>query len=91
MKDQSASYQEFEFIIYKKSDKLAKSGFASKLNQIWNEIVKLMSTRNEITIDSLKDKSGNMYWRIQDSISGRRVFFGTEQEVRAWLDRRYYQ
>jgi GTP-binding protein EngB required for normal cell division len=91
MKDQSTSYQELELIIHKKSDKLAKSGFASKLNQIWNRIVKSMTTRNAITIDSLKGKSGNIYWTTQDSISGRRMFFGTEQEVRAWLDQRYYQ
>ncbi|MBD3886798.1 hypothetical protein IFO70_34740 [Phormidium tenue FACHB-886] len=50
-----------------------------------------MTATNEITIDSLKDKSDNTYWAIHDPILGRRVFFDSETEARAWLDRRYYQ
>lgn len=80
MKDQSASYQEFEFMIHKQSCKLAQSESASRLNQIWNRIVKSMTATNEITIDSLKDKSDNTYWAIHDPILGRRVFFDSETE-----------
>lgn len=91
MKDQAVSHQEFEFMIHKKSVKLAKSGFAPKLKQIWNRIVKSMTATNEPTIASGRGKSGNTYWVIHDPLLGCRVFFNSETEVRVWLDKRYYQ
>ena len=30
------------------------------------------------------------YWQVYDPVSGLHTSFGSETEVKAWLDRRYY-
>ena len=91
MKEQLINYHELELMIHKKSDKQTESRFASILNRIWNGIVRSIATPNEPIIHSRKDKSGNSYWAVHDPLLGHRVFFNSETEVRAWLDRRYYK
>ena len=33
---------------------------------------------------------GDCYWQVYDPVSGLHTSFGSETEVKAWLDRRYY-
>jgi hypothetical protein len=91
MKGQFVDYQELEFAIYSESSEQRKSGFVSKIARIWSQIVESIIAANELKIYSLISRSGSSYWAIQDPLSGRRVFFDSEAEVRAWLDRHYYE
>jgi hypothetical protein len=51
----------------------------------------LAKSRVEPHIVQKCDRSGNTYWRVYDPISGSHCSLNSEQEVRSWLDTRYYQ
>jgi hypothetical protein len=50
----------------------------------------LSRNRVEPQIVQKCDRSGNVYWQIYDPISGFHCSLNSEQEVREWLDTRYY-
>lgn len=50
----------------------------------------LAKSRVEPKIKQQCDRLGNISWRVYDPISGFHCAFNSEQEVRAWLDTRYY-
>ncbi len=47
-------------------------------------------TYSEPQIWERKDRYGNIYYRIYDPKSDRHFYFNSEDEVRWWLDKRYY-
>lgn len=44
----------------------------------------------EPKISERKDRYGNTYFRIYDPINDRFIYLNSEEEVRYWLDKRYY-
>jgi hypothetical protein len=90
VKSKYVDYQKLEFAIHSVSEQKT-STLVSKLSRIWHRFIESIITVNEFKIYSPRSKSGCPYWAIHDPISGRRVFFDSETEVRAWLDRRYYE
>jgi hypothetical protein len=90
MKGKYADYHELEFAVHSEPNEQKPSTLASKIGRILHRLVESIIAVNEFKIYSLKNKSGRAYWTIQDPIAGRKVFFDSEQEVRAWLDKRYY-
>jgi hypothetical protein len=50
----------------------------------------LSRNRVEPRVKQKCDRSGNTYWRVYEPVSGFHCSFNSEQEVRAWLDTRYY-
>lgn len=50
----------------------------------------LNANRIEPHVKSKCDCRGNCYWQVYDPVSGYNGSFGSEKEVRAWLDCRYY-
>jgi hypothetical protein len=50
----------------------------------------LAKSRVEPRIKQKCDRFGNIYWRVYDPISDSHCSFHSEQEVRSWLDTRYY-
>ena len=50
----------------------------------------LSQNRVEPHIIQKGDRFGNIYWRVYDPISNSHCSFNSEQEVRSWLDTRYY-
>jgi hypothetical protein len=91
MKGKSPDYHELEFAVQSKLGEQKTATLVAKLDRIWRGLIESIIAVNELKIYSLKSRSGSAYWALHDQISGRRVFFASEQEVRAWLDRRYYQ
>jgi hypothetical protein len=75
----------------------------SKLAFIWNwldaaenlvgkvgsGVLAFLLDNSEIKIVEKTDKNGNAIWEVDDRGKGRSLFY-SEEEVRAWLDRRYY-
>lgn len=49
------------------------------------------SKANEPKISSRKNNYGNVYFRVYDPQTKRNSNFSSEQEVRMWLDNRYYK
>jgi len=50
----------------------------------------LAKSRVEPEIKQKCDRFGNTYWRVYEPISGFQCSFNSEQEVRSWLETRYY-
>lgn len=45
----------------------------------------------EPRINLKRDRRGEAVWEVFDPVSGASATFTCEREVRAWLERRYYQ
>lgn len=61
----------------------------STLSLIWDMVLSLLS--NESRIWQRRDRFGKLYWRIYDPSSDRSITFTSEQEIRKWLDQRFYK
>ncbi|MGF1589024.1 MAG: hypothetical protein ACFCU7_07240 [Pleurocapsa sp.] len=63
-------------------------------NNILNTLKKigryLIVNRTEPRVRQKGDRSGNSYWQIYDPVTGSNCSLSSEQEVRTWLDTRYY-
>ncbi|MBF2075291.1 MAG: hypothetical protein IGS50_16235 [Synechococcales cyanobacterium C42_A2020_086] len=66
------------------------SEFHSFWNRLWNGLNRLLTMNSEPKIDRKQDRQGNTYFRVYDPITGMTATFGSEPEVRLWLDQRYY-
>jgi hypothetical protein len=58
--------------------------------QLLQSVVCLLTHRQEPKIYRKSDRSGRLYYEIFDPVTGLHTALGTEQEVRTWLERRYY-
>ena len=67
-----------------------RSSFLSAMKQLWQLFVTAADT-DEIVIWQTSDNNGNTWWHGCDRMTGRSIEAATENEMRAWLDRRYYQ
>ncbi len=74
----------FQNIIVKFERKVAK-----KLNDLSNRCLKL-DFYSEPKIWEKKDRYGNTYYRVYDPKRDRHLDLNSEDEVRWWLDQRYY-
>jgi hypothetical protein len=64
----------------------AAEHFAAKVGK---GVLAFLLDNSEIKIIEKTDKNGNAIWEVDDRGKGRSLFY-SEEEVRAWLDRRYY-
>lgn len=59
---------------------------------ILNKIQRSLTTnQNEPYIKENSDRYGNLSWHIYDRQTNKSYTFGSELEVRAWLEQRYYR
>jgi hypothetical protein len=63
-----------------------RSGFDRLLDFLLNTF----GQTSEPKIRRKRDRDGNEYFRVYDPSTGMSSTFTSEQEVRIWLDRRYY-
>lgn len=61
----------------------------STLSLIWDMVLSLLS--NESRIWQGRDRFGKLYWHIYDPSGDRSITFTSEQEIRKWLDQRFYK
>lgn len=64
---------------------------ASQFKRIWNLLLSAFSGSSEPKIYQRHDRHGNIYFKVYDPVTHQIGTFNTEQEVRVWLDQRYYQ
>jgi hypothetical protein len=48
-----------------------------------------LQARDEPRITQRHDRQGNLYYQIYDPMTGRSASFGSESEIRWWLEQRY--
>lgn len=63
----------------------------AKLNIVWQPIVYALTRRAEVRVWAVKTRQGQVFWKAYDPVSGRTFSFTSEDEVRLWIDQRYYQ
>ena len=76
-----------------KSARNTSSGFRRKLAQKLEDLDDHWSKLNvyaEPKVWEKKDRYGNTYYRVYDPQRDRYLEFNSEEEVRWWLDKRYY-
>jgi hypothetical protein len=61
------------------------------LGQILLSVLNTLSANEEPQIKQQCDRSGEIFWRVYDPITGESARFNSELEVRFWLDQRYYR
>lgn len=61
-----------------------------KLKRAWNAIVHRYKNFDEPKVEHHCDAEGNCYYRAINRMTGRSNTFGSEQEVRIWLDQQHY-
>ncbi|MGK7947711.1 MAG: hypothetical protein AB4368_02590 [Xenococcaceae cyanobacterium] len=49
----------------------------------------LTAKKNEPYIEQKRDCHGNLYWQVYDFITNKSYTFGSERDVRAWIEERY--
>ncbi|MEG4074482.1 hypothetical protein QUA33_17705 [Microcoleus sp. Pol14D4] len=60
----------------------------NKIGQFW---LYLISSEDELRIWQTCDRYGNTWWHGCDRATGRSTCVATDDEMRAWIDRRYCQ
>ena len=67
----------------------------SILRMLFGTLQKRMSQwlrhRDEPKITQCRDRQGNLYYQVYDPVTNRSDSFGSESEVRWWLEQRYLQ
>jgi hypothetical protein len=61
------------------------------LEQLWNSVLEIFARSSEPKIYQKYDRKGSLYFEVYDPTTHQISNFKTEQEVRIWLDQRYYQ
>jgi hypothetical protein len=56
----------------------------------WERLLTLFSGRKEPKIWRKRDRAGNWYFRVFDPVTGAIGVMDTEQDLRVWLEKRYY-
>jgi hypothetical protein len=61
------------------------------MNQVWRFFLSVAAGENELSIWQTSDRDGNTWWHVCDRATGRSTCVATDDEMRAWIDRRYCQ
>lgn len=51
----------------------------------------LVVRRNEPQIEQKCDRYGNLYWQVYDRNTRKSYTFGSDRDVRAWIEERYHR
>ncbi|MEG4506979.1 hypothetical protein QUA81_03870 [Microcoleus sp. F6_B4] len=73
------------------SEKQKGQSLFSARNQIGQFFLYLISGEDELRIWQTCDRYGNTWWHGCDRATGRSTCVATDDEMRAWIDRRYCQ
>lgn len=90
MKSQNLDYQNLEFTIDSVIEP-RKTFVLRWLNQIGEIIVKVLTTDGQPKVYMKRNSLGEAYWQVYDPRTCHSVYLGSEQEVRIWLDKRFYR
>lgn len=61
------------------------------ITDIFSKIGKsLIEQKNDLKIEPKSDRYGNSYWQVYDFTTNQYHAFGSEQDVRAWIENRYH-
>lgn len=65
--------------------------FKTLVREVWQNIIRYLSTRNELQVWQKRDRSGEIHWCAYDPVTGNRASLSSEDELRSWIESQYYQ
>lgn len=78
---------------YKSHTKLvvAKPRDYAKVTRFLQHLFAWLFQDNELQVHQRRDRQGNTWWRAFDPNTRESVSFGSEAEMRSWIEQRYYR
>lgn len=58
---------------------------------IWQRFTKAIVSSSKLQVWQASDRHGNVYWQAYDPASNRSICFGSEAEMRMWIEQYYYK
>ncbi|MEM9538612.1 MAG: hypothetical protein AAGA60_03775 [Cyanobacteria bacterium P01_E01_bin.42] len=71
--------------------RLNASSLKTKLANLGKSLVNFLAGSTQPRITEDRDRQGNLYFRVYDPCDRSRMMFDSEEELRVWLEQRYYQ
>lgn len=70
----------------------ASGQLLSTLNKVWQHFVMSIDSSSELQVWQESDRHGRTFcWHAHDPVTGRSACFGSEEEMRIWIERCYYR
>lgn len=63
--------------------------FWSKFPKVWQTLVRLLTMSSELQVWQTH-RGGDTAWHAYDPMTGRSACFGSEAEMRMWIEMQYY-
>jgi hypothetical protein len=61
------------------------------MTNFWQKIENsLVKTNHEPQVRQKCDRFGNQYWQVYDFYTNKSYTFGSEQDVKVWIENRYH-
>ncbi|MBI4782971.1 MAG: hypothetical protein HY785_16860 [Oscillatoriophycideae cyanobacterium NC_groundwater_1537_Pr4_S-0.65um_50_18] len=79
-------YQQLELIL---PAKVVKPSWRDRIWQVWQTAVSYFTESRDIQISCTRDIAGKVWWSGYDPQTQRSLHHVSEQEIRAWIERRY--
>lgn len=89
MKAKSIAYQNSELMPQSSPTVLHQPDLRNWLKQIGKFLVEAFTQTHEVKIRQIIDRKGNVFWEVRDPLKQETLWFNSESEVRAWLDRQF--
>ncbi|WP_017318114.1 hypothetical protein [Mastigocladopsis repens] len=62
------------------------------LKKVWEHVVIWLVSSSELQVWQESDRHGRIFsWRAYDPLTGRSACFGSEEEMRIWIEECYYR
>jgi hypothetical protein len=83
--------ERIELLDDKDQERFKKAKPLSVLNRIWQHLIAIFTKLPELQVKHRSDRFGNTWWEAYDPVTGRSASFGSETDMLAWIEARYYQ
>ncbi|MBH8551494.1 hypothetical protein I8751_03695 [Nostocaceae cyanobacterium CENA357] len=61
-----------------------------KLQKAWHSLVTAITTSSQLQVWQTHLANGDCSWHAYDPMTGRSACFGSETEMRVWIETQYY-
>ncbi|GAB1540940.1 hypothetical protein NUACC21_36090 [Scytonema sp. NUACC21] len=62
------------------------------LTKVWQQFLMWLSDNSELQVWQKSDRTGRVFsWYAYDPLTGRSACFGSEEEMRIWIEQCYYR
>lgn len=68
----------------------AAAGLAAVLKQAGSTVVDFLTRGNNLRVWT-RQRNGHLIWHVYDPMTEQRQQFSSEEDLRSWLETRYYQ